>query len=90
MSLAAFGHPLSPILAFALEATTEVLRSFGFAVPGMLAIQEGSLILVGALVGLSSTEAVALSLFRRARDVSLGLPALIAWLLFERKMRREG
>lgn len=77
-TLAAFGHHLSPLLAFALEATSEVLRSFGFAVPGMMAVQEGSLILVGGLVGVAPAEAVALSLFRRARDVAVGLPALLA------------
>lgn len=90
--LNALGHPLRPEQAFALETTTEVLRSFGFAIPGLLGVQEGSLILVGGFLGLPPAGAVALSLFRRARDIGLGLPALALWYLVQhtRRPRRHG
>ena len=88
--LHALGHPLRPEQAFALETTTEVLRSFGFAIPGLLGVQEGSLILVGSLVGLPPAGAIALSLFRRARDIGLGLPALALWQFIEHTGRRRG
>ncbi len=88
--LKALAHPLRIEQAFALETTSEVLRSFGFAVPGLLAVQEGSLVLVGGLLGLSATEAIALSLFRRARDISMGVPALLIWQGMEgRRPKRD-
>lgn len=88
VALIALGHALPLDRAFALEGTTEVLRAFGFAVPGTLGIQEGSLIVVGGLLGLAPAEAVALSLFRRARDVAVGLPALGAWWFWDGRRRR--
>jgi len=88
--LKALAHPLRLEQAFALETTSEVLRSFGFAVPGLLAVQEGSLVLVGGVLGLTATEAIALSLFRRARDISLGVPALLIWQAMKgRRPRRD-
>lgn len=80
-------HPLPIGQAFALEATSEVIRSLGFAIPGLLMAQEGSLVLIGGLVGLAPSAALSLSLFRRARDVALGLPALGAWQLVEHRRR---
>ena len=77
------GHQLGLAQAFALETTSQVLRSFGFAIPGLLGVQEGSLILVGGLLGVPPAGAVALSLFRRARDIGLGLPALGLWYIAE-------
>lgn len=87
--LKALAHPLRLEQAFALETTSEVLRSLGFAIPGLLAVQEGSLVLVGGVFGLSETEAIALSLFRRARDISLGVPALLIWQAMERRRPRR-
>ncbi len=90
VALVVLGRALSPERAFALEGTTEVLRAFGFAVPGTLGIQEGSLVVVGGLLGLAPADAVALSLFRRARDVAVGLPALLAWRFWRKPLRRSG
>ena len=89
MMLALLRHPLPIGQAFALEATSEVIRSLGFAIPGLLLAQEGSLVLIGGLVGLAPSVAMSLSLFRRARDVAIGLPALVAWQGVEHRRRRQ-
>ena len=81
--LLALGHRVGFAQAFALETTSEVIRSFGFAIPGLLGAQEASLIVVGTLLGVPPAGAVALSLFRRARDIGLGLPALALWYVAE-------
>ena len=46
--------------------------------PGALGVQEGGFLVVGGLVGLPPELALALALVRRARDVIIFVPALIA------------
>lgn len=46
---------------------------------------------VGTLFGMGPETALALSLLRRARDLSFGVPALLAWQLAEgRRALRSG
>jgi putative membrane protein len=73
------GRPLGLAEAVALEAIVFAVRGAVFMVPSSIGIQEGSYVLVGAAFGLGPDTALALSLIKRARDLALGLPALIAW-----------
>ena len=58
-------------------------RSIAFAVPNAVGVQEGAYILLGASFGLTPETALALSLLKRARDLTIGVPALVAWQLLE-------
>ncbi len=66
-----------------IEALIFTLRSVAFAIPGAIGVQEAAYVLIGPLVGLPPATALALSLLKRARDVAIGLPALLAWQVGE-------
>ncbi|ARN82061.1 lysylphosphatidylglycerol synthase domain-containing protein [Methylocystis bryophila] len=74
-----FGHPTTPWNAIALESLCSAIRNLVFFVPGALGVQETGLILIGALIGLPSDVAIALSLAKRFREILVGLPALASW-----------
>lgn len=63
----------------AVESLMYALRNLGFALPGGLGVQEASYALLGPLFGVHASDALALSLLRRARDLVIGLPVLAIW-----------
>lgn len=63
----------------AIEALIFAIRSIAFVVPGALGIQEGAYAVLAPLFGIDPGVAVALSLLKRARDLAIGVPALIVW-----------
>jgi glycosyltransferase 2 family protein len=65
--------------AVTIEGVVEALGSAAFLVPGALGVQEGGFVAVGVLLGLPPDISLALALARRARDVLILLPALVAW-----------
>ncbi len=77
------GHPVTFLDALMLESLIQAVRSAAFFMPGALGVQEGGLILLGAVVGLAPEVALALSLIKRIREVALGIPALLAWQMIE-------
>jgi len=85
------GHPVSLTEAFVLESLGQAARSAGFMIPGGLGVQEGGLLLVGSQLGLTPELALALSLVKRARELIIGIPGLVAWQLAEGRgfMRRR-
>ena len=66
-----------------IESLAFALRSAAFAIPGALGVQEGGYVALGALFGLGPDVALALSLLKRAREILLAVPALLAWKLVE-------
>lgn len=77
--LAVLGHPVSLAEAVMLESLVQAIRSAAFMVPGAYGVQEGALIVLGAVIGLPADVALALSLLKRARELAWGLPALAVW-----------
>jgi putative membrane protein len=75
----AMGIELSPGAALALESLVYAARGAFFMVPWGAGIQEASFVLVGAILGVDEAGAMALSLALRARDVLLGVPAVLLW-----------
>ena len=73
------GHGVSLADAFVIESLGMAARSAGFAVPGAVGIQEGGFVLVAGLFGVSVTDALALSVLKRVREVVIGLPALVEY-----------
>ena len=71
--------PITLPQSLALESVIFAVRGVVFMVPGALGIQEGGYVLVGAALGIPSEAALALALVKRARELSMGLPSLVAW-----------
>jgi uncharacterized membrane protein YbhN (UPF0104 family) len=69
----------------AIESLLGAVRSAAFAAPMAIGIQEAGYALVGPLFGLNADMALALSLLKRARDLAIGVPALLIWQGFEAK-----
>ena len=78
----------------AVESLMYAVRNLGFALPGGLGVQEGAYVLLGPVFGLHASDALALSLLRRGRDLVIGLPVLAIWqaregrLLLDRRRKR--
>jgi putative membrane protein len=66
-----------------IESLLYAVRSIAFAVPNAVGVQEGAYLVIGSLFGLAPETVLALSLLKRARDLTLGLPALLAWQALE-------
>ncbi len=79
LTMWALGKPLSVTDAFILESLSAGVRGAAFMVPGALGAQEGGLVLFGALLGVPADLALAISLTKRVRELTLGLPGLAAW-----------
>lgn len=75
------GHPVSFFDALMLESLVQALRGAAFFMPGALGLQEGGLILLGTVIGISPEIALALSLIKRLRELIWGLPGLLVWQL---------
>jgi uncharacterized membrane protein YbhN (UPF0104 family) len=73
------GHPVRYHEAVILESLAQTIRMAAFLIPGGLGVQEGTITLIGASLGIPVSQGLALSLARRARELMVGLPALLAW-----------
>ena len=73
------GQPVPFLWVMAIEALIFAVRSVAFAVPGAIGFQEGAYVLIGPLFGMSPELALTLSIAKRARDIAIGIPALILW-----------
>jgi putative membrane protein len=69
--------------AIILQSMAMTIRSAAFAVPAGIGVQEGGYLVVGNLLGIPGDAAFALSLIARVRELSLGIPGVIAWQLIE-------
>ncbi len=82
--------PLGLAEVLILESLAFALRSAAFAVPAAVGVQEGGYVALGVVFGLGPEIGLALSLLKRAREVLLAVPALLAWKLVEfRAWRRR-
>ncbi|MBU6506332.1 MAG: flippase-like domain-containing protein [Alphaproteobacteria bacterium] len=77
------GAPLGIASIVTLESLAYAIRSAAFFVPAAAGVQEGGYILIGATLGLGPELALALSLMKRARELTLGITGLLAWQWFE-------
>jgi putative membrane protein len=69
--------------AVALEALLCTLRSIAAPVPAAIGVQEWGYALLAPLFGLPAEMGVAVSLLKRAREIVLGVPALLYWQTVE-------
>ncbi|MCK6452414.1 MAG: lysylphosphatidylglycerol synthase domain-containing protein [Alphaproteobacteria bacterium] len=83
LALLLLGHPVGFAEALILESLVQAVRSAAFIVPGALGVQETGYILLGTLLGLSPELGLSLALVKRARELLVGLPGLLAWQMAE-------
>ena len=69
--------------ALVIDSLIYAMRSAAFMVPNALGVQEGGLVLLGYLFGVGPDASLALSLIKRARDLVIGIPALLIWQAIE-------
>ncbi len=74
---------LSIWTVLSIESVIFMLRSAAFTIPGGIGVQEAGYALAAPLVGLPPESALALALAKRARDLAIGLPTLVAWQIAE-------
>ncbi len=79
LALLFLGHAVGMGDALIVEAVIQAVSSGAFVVPGALGVQEGGFLVIGGVIGLPPDLALALALMRRARDLIVFLPALLAW-----------
>lgn len=89
VALHLIGTPLPFSAVFMIESLVLALRSAAFFVPSGWGVQEGGYVLLGGLVGLQAGTALALSLAKRARELTLGVPALLLWQVLETRLLRR-
>jgi uncharacterized membrane protein YbhN (UPF0104 family) len=77
------GKPIAPTSAIAIQSLLEALRSATVFIPAAVGIQEAGYAALGALFGFAPETGVAISLLRRARDIAVGVPVLLAWQAVE-------
>jgi putative membrane protein len=73
------GGQVSLLDALALEALLCTLRSIAAFVPAAIGVQEAGYAMLAPLFGLPAEMGLAVSLLKRAREIVLGVPALIYW-----------
>ena len=77
------GHPISIVEALVLETLAQTVRAAAFVMPGAFGVQEAGFMIFGALVGVPTDLALAVSLAKRVRELAVGLPALLFWQVSE-------
>jgi putative membrane protein len=81
--LRCMGLPASLGEALVIESLIQAVRGAAFAVPSALGAQEAGLILLCGIFQIPSDQALALSFIKRAADLVIGVPGLIALQILE-------
>lgn len=89
VALRLLGYPLDVAEVLALESIIYAIRSVAFIVPAAIGLQEGGYMLVGAVLGLPTEIALAVSILKRGRELIMGLPALFAWHYIEHSTAKK-
>jgi putative membrane protein len=74
--------------AIALESLGQAARAAAFLIPSGLGVQESALVFLSTALGIPAESAFALALVKRARELTLGVPALLTWQAMEVRGRR--
>ena len=61
------------------------IRSAAFFIPSAIGVQELAFVIVGELVGYSSIVSFSVAIGRRLREIMVGIPAIITWIIIFRK-----
>ncbi|MEO6340329.1 MAG: lysylphosphatidylglycerol synthase domain-containing protein [Caulobacteraceae bacterium] len=83
LALRFLGHEINPVSLIELECLLYAVRSAAFFVPAGLGVQEGAYAILGPIFGVPMEIALALSLLKRARDLTIGIVALAGLQMVE-------
>jgi putative membrane protein len=72
------GH-VSYMSIVAIESALSAIRSAAVLVPSAMGVQEATYAMLMPLFGVSSAIGLALSLLKRAVNIAIGIPVLLAW-----------
>jgi putative membrane protein len=72
------GH-VSFLSMVAIESALSAIRSAAVLVPSAMGVQEATYAMLMPLFGVSSAIGLALSLLKRALNIAIGIPVLLAW-----------
>ncbi|MEE8663192.1 MAG: flippase-like domain-containing protein [Acetobacter sp.] len=75
--------------AIAIEGVACGVMSASFLVPAGLGVQEGAYMTLGAAFGIDPTISLGISLLRRARELSIGIPVLAIWQISEMYLLKQ-
>ena len=84
------GGKIGLLNAIALEALLSTIRSLAAFVPAAIGVQEAGYAMLAPLFGLPAEMGLAVSLLKRAREITLGVPALIYWQSVEGRAAFRG
>ncbi len=80
------GQPITVVEALMLKSLTSTLSDIAFFIPNAYGVQEGSYIVLGALLGLTPDFSLAVSLATRIRELLVDLPGLLVWQHIEARL----
>jgi putative membrane protein len=83
------GH-INLVNAVALEALLCTIRSIAAFVPAAIGVQEAGYAMLAPLFGIPAEMGLAVSLLKRAREIVLGVPALVYWQSVESRKAFSG
>lgn len=83
ITLRLIGGHISVLSAVAIEAILSAVRSVFVFVPGALGIQEAAYAGLAPIFGLPQEIGLAASFLKRARELAIGIPVLLAWQAME-------
>jgi putative membrane protein len=89
LTLYLMGLPTGFAEATLLESLSLAVRSAAFLIPSGWGAQEASLVALASVTGLSTDNALALGVVKRAREFAIGLPGLAAWAIVEHRNGRR-
>ncbi len=75
--------------ALAIESILSGVLAVGFLFPAGLGVQELTYAGIGRIFGIPASLSLALSLIRRARDISIGTPSLLLWQALEARHLKQ-
>jgi putative membrane protein len=85
------GVPINFDDALAIEALLSAAAAVAFLVPVNAGVQEAGYAGLGAIFGVPPELSLGVSLIRRARDLTVGVPILLLWQVLEvRRLRVRG
>jgi putative membrane protein len=77
------GGKINLVSVIAIDSMVCAMRSAAIFVPAALGVQEAGYAMLMPLFGLPAEIGLAVSLLRRAREIAIGLPALLLWQAVE-------
>ena len=81
--LSCMGQSVTVGEALVIESLVQAVRGAAFTIPSALGAQEGGLILLCGIFQIPPDQALALSLIKRAADLVIGVPGLVALQILE-------